>query len=362
VAAAGLFMGTVASGGDVLELAVMPGESRLKVMLSPDTPALVEETRELFLAAGMNRVRFDWAQEKIDGGSLRLRFSPAGGSEASIVSTVIPQGIPRTLYFDVRSGTEGPAAVALTYLLSGIGWKVEYSGLRNNTEDRIDLRRSADLNNQSGLDLEGTEVDLGIGRIDALDLRHNAGCRLEMMRSKGVPVEKSYTYDATKNGGKVAIHIKLINDEGSGLGKMALPSGKIRLFKEPLPGEGAARIGEDLFPATPVGEKTEIYMGNAEEITVERKVLKSVRENERRDRWNQVVLYDQRDRLWFKITNHREKEVPLKMVEHLSGAWEMVEKGKDFERKDAGTVEYLVPIAGGGNVTFEVEYIRRDLW
>ena len=40
----------------------------------------------------------------------------------------------------------------------------------------------------------------------------------------------------------------------------------------------------------------------------------------------------------------------------------MVEKGRDFEKKDAGTIEYVLDLEAGGEETFEVEYVRHDLW
>ena len=53
--------------------------------------------------------------------------------------------------------------------------------------------------------------------------------------------------------------------------------------------------------------------------------------------------------------------VSRKFLNHVRGS-EMVEKGRDFEKKDAGTIEYVLDLEAGGEETFEVEYVRHDLW
>jgi hypothetical protein len=62
-------------------------------------------------------------------------------------------------------------------------------------------------------------------------------------------------------------------------------------------------IGEDVFPATPLGEKAKLYIGHARDLTVERALAFQNNENERRDRWNKVVAYDQRTKLTYKLRN-----------------------------------------------------------
>lgn len=358
----GILLLSALAPADVIEVSVVPPKGSVKLVLTAENPALVEESRELFLPAGVSVLRFNWAQERIEGGSLQLRVSPPPGGEVLILSTKKLHGFPQALYWDVQNKADGDVAALISYLLWGIGWKVEYLGFLNETEDRLDLRMSVELNNQSGKDLQEAEVILPIGRIDAVDLRQGSSCQVEMDRAAGIPLEKLYTYDPSLFAGKIAVHLKLKNDEGSALGRMVLPAGKIRLYKEPKPSAAAAMVGEDVFPSTAIREEAKIYIGNTMEVTVERKVLKSLRENERRDRWNNVVAYDQRERLRYEVANHQEKKITLKIVERISGSWEMIERGRNFEKKDAGTIEFELPLAERGKESFEIEYVCRDLW
>jgi len=354
--------GPAAGAEDLLEVAVMPGKGRVALTLAPDTPALVEETREVHLEKGRNRLRFDWSGEKIDPASVRLSLSPPEGGAVERTAVIRPGRSPRALYFDVQSTAAGEATATVSYLLSGIGWKVRYLGFLDETEERLDLAMTLVLSNKSGMDLEGASVSLPFGAVDSIDLKNSAAADIGMLRAGAVPVEKRYTYDLSKYHGKVALHIRFRNDEDSGLGRAALPSGKIRLFRKPAPGAAQAMVGEDILPFTARGEEAKVYVGNATDITVERKVLKSVREKERRDRWNKVTAFDQRERLRFKVANHKDEKASLRIVEHIVGSWEMVEKGRDFEKKDAGTIEYVLDLEAGGEETFEVEYVRNDLW
>jgi hypothetical protein len=51
------------------------------------------------------------------------------------------------------------------------------------------------------------------------------------------------------------------------------------------------------------------------------------------------------------IRNHKQDVVVVQVVEPLPGDWKMLSNSHDFEKLDAFTVRFDVPVAAGGEAT-----------
>jgi hypothetical protein len=121
---------------------------------------------------------------------------------------------------------------------------------------------------------------------------------------------------------------------------MALPAGKVRVFKEDADGS-LEFVGEDAIDHTPRDEKVRVYLGNAFDVVGERTQTDFQRISNRTTEQSVKI----------ELRNHKQEAIRVTVVEHVSGDWTITQKSQDFEKKDARTIEFTVPVAAGGTAT-----------
>ena len=335
------------------------------ILLTSDAAASVLETRSVLLTAGTNRLRFDWSRERVDENSVRFAVQATTGT-ARVVARTKVQRLAGMLYFDVDASEETSATLSTRYLLNGIGWRVDYTGMLPATpdpvKDALDLRLSVEVNNTSGMDLEGARVSFQGGVLEDLSLKNGERRQVEVLRLEQIPVTRRYIFDPARFGGTPRIELEIANSSDAAFARELFPAGKIRIFTAGSGEKGPSLLGEDVFPATPRGEKAKFTIGNARDITVERTVLQQANENERRDRWNKVVAYDQRAKVRFKIHNGLDRDTTLRIVEMPGAPLEIVSCTVPHEKKEAGTIEIEAPLTATQETIVEVEWVRKNLF
>jgi hypothetical protein len=140
------------------------------------------------------------------------------------------------------------------------------------------------------------------------------------------------------------------NSEADGLG-MPLPKGKIRVYKADVD-KSLEFVGEDLIDHTSKDEKVRVFLGNAFDIVGERK----------RTDFKQISKDVTEESYEIKLRNHKEEAVEVVVVEHLYSYtnWEIIESNFKYEKKDAGTIEFKIPLAKDEEkiITYTVRYTR----
>ena len=191
--------------------------------------------------------------------------------------------------------------------------------------------------------------------------------QIEFVTASGVPATKFYVYDGsqitfagygrplddpqygTASNKKVMVMLEFANEEEGGLG-VPLPKGKLRVYKEDIDGS-TLLVGEDSIDHTPKDEQVRIYIGDAFDIVGER--IQTDFKVDYDDDWMEES---------FEITlrNHKDEDVEVRVVEHLFrwSGWKILEASHDYEKLDAQTVEYRVPVEkdGESTVTYTVRY------
>ena len=193
--------------------------------------------------------------------------------------------------------------------------------------------------------------------------------QIEFVTASGVPVDKFFVYDGaqigfagayqpvddpsygTASNKKVMVMLEFNNGEEAGLG-VPLPKGTLRVYKSDIDGS-TLLIGEDSIDHTPKEEQVRLYIGDAFDIVGER-VQTDFR-----------VEYDED---WmeesFEITlrNHKEEDIEVRVVEHLFrwSEWKILESSHDYEKTDAQTIEFRVPVKAGGETV--LNYTVRYEW
>jgi hypothetical protein len=161
----------------------------------------------------------------------------------------------------------------------------------------------------------------------------------KVFRLMGAPWYYTQQYGGEK-GLKVGVYQEFDNRERDGLG-VPLPAGVVRLYKADADGT-LQLVGEDRVDHTPRDETVVLKVGEAFDIVADRRQTEF-----------QVVASGH---VWEEafevvIRNHKQDDVVVQVVEPLPGDWRMLSNSHDFEKLDAFTVRFDVPVAAGGEAT-----------
>jgi len=308
----------------------------------------------------------------------------------------------------VKAATGGDQLLNLSYLASGMSWHADYTLLVDDAETKADLNAWVTLDNNTGTTFKDAKLKLLAGEVNRVQasprprmlyaakaamadeateqaftektfseyhlyvlgrtttLRNNETKQIELLSAPQVPVKKEYRYDgagtgfgwgegitdphygATSANKKVEVVLKIENEAASGLGQ-PLPAGKVRVYKQDEDG-GQEFLGEDSIGHSPKDETVKVKMGNAFDLTGERKQTNFV--NPKANNIEET----------FEITlkNHKKEAVTIRVIEHLYryANWKIETMSHPFEKKDARTVEFAVkvPADGKATVSYTVKY------
>ncbi|MHC4736100.1 MAG: hypothetical protein ACYTDW_16815 [Planctomycetota bacterium] len=173
------------------------------------------------------------------------------------------------------------------------------------------------------------------------------------LKAPKVPITKVWTFDAAKlpwdpeklenkNVG-IPVSYRIVNEAKSGLGEFALWSGKARLFQDDGH-ESTIFLGEDVTGLVPVGEKTELYIGDSRDIVVTQRKMKDNRINLQKNNNDKVILYDTDEIITAKIENFKDGPAMLTMIQHIPDQWDMEKCNMKYKRKNAGTLEFEIKL------------------
>ncbi len=358
---------TILTGMAVLLAAASAAQARTKLVALPerdatiirlDNPAatLIEEERVLTLQKGLNKVDFSWKAVSIDSDSIRLIVLDHPG-EVKLLNVSYPPGEP-ALVWEIASDGDYAETVRISYLLRNIDRLVTYKAIADTEETQLDLKSYLVLRNFSGEDFDKARVLLDYGDSFQQGIDHEETKRMLFLKAPEVPITKIWTWDSAalpwdpeklenQNIG-VPVSYRIMNDADSGLGDFALSGGKARLFQDDG-SESTIFLGEDNTALVPVGQKTELYIGDSRDIVVTQRKQKDDKINLRKNDDNKVVLYDTDELITAKIENFKDKPATLTMIQHIPGQWEMKKctldgKKAKYTRKDASTLEFEIEL------------------
>jgi hypothetical protein len=302
----------------------------------------------------------------------------------------LPSGLisKPSLVWRIGAEKSGERLVEVTYLTSSINWHAEYVGVVSERDDAIDLAAWVSVDNRSGSTYTDAKLDLVAGDVHRapapdmdraykgaramvgegmaaapefreeelfeyhlykLDARATVADReikqLTFFPSTAVAVEKILEFDS-RQGTDVRVLLEFENSEELGLGQ-PLPAGTVRMYKEDSAMD-LQFIGEDRIDHTARNEDVRLYLGNAFDIAAERKMMDS----------RKITKRVREEDYEITIRNHKDEDVVVRVVEHFHGYWKVVEKTHEFEKKDAGRIEFSVPVEADGEaiVRYTVRY------
>jgi hypothetical protein len=274
------------------------------------------------------------------------------------------------LVWEISSDNDYAETVRISYLLSNIDRLVTYKAIADKAETKVDLKSFLVLRNFSGEDFELARVLLDYGEAFEKGINHEETKRMLFLKAAEVPITKVWTFDAAKlpwdpqelenrNVG-IPVSYRIVNDSESGLGEFALWGGKARLFQDDGH-ESTIFLGEDVTGQVPVGEKTELYIGDSRDIVVTQRKMKDIKINIRRNDSGNIILYDTDEIIRAKIENFKDSPAVLTMIQHIPGQWDMEKCNMEYQRKDAETLEFEIELPAHSKKGLEMHYHRLNV-
>jgi hypothetical protein len=339
----------------------------------------------------------------------RILINPPGNP----VLAELPEGLltKPTLVWKLNATKGGAHDGEISYMTAGMSWSADYVLVADKDDAKGDLTAWTTVVNNSGAAYKDAKLKLvagdvhraeapmrmlaGMRKMAAMDmaapapnmtessffeyhlytlarpttLEQNSSKQVEMASAQNVPIRKIFVYDGAQNvywGGwgdsgywdpnyglqsskKVSVLLELENKKSSGLG-LPLPKGRVRVYKKD--DDGSLQFaGEDSIDHTPKDEKVRVKMGEAFDLVGERKRTDYSSDLNRR-RFDETFE--------IKLRNHKDSDATVKVVEHLYrwSNWKIVDSSAKYEKKDAQTIEFTVPVPKDGEaaVSYTVKY------
>ncbi len=312
--------------------------------------------------------------------------------EGEISLPKMPEGLmlKPTLSWLINSKVSGKKKLELTYKTTGFSWVADYVAVLDKDDKKIDLNAWVTINNTSGATYKDAKLKLVAGDVNTVkeygrsnrvmlaaksaamdamaeeaagfqeqsffeyhiyklqrtaNLKDNEKKQIEFTAAQNVPVEKKYTYESSKNN-KVEISLKFKNNKNSNLG-IPLPKGKVRVFKSD--GDSIEFVGEDIIDHTPENKDMKLTIGNAFDVTAEKKMTNSTRNNSAKQSEETYEII---------LKNAKAESVKVEVIEKFYSNWKIVSNSQKFEKKDANTAvfEVEIPAKSEKKVTYKVKY------
>ena len=319
------------------------------------------------------------------------------GGFGSVVLPALPENLVSrpSLVWLLRNARPAPQRIEASYLTAGLSWKADYVMVVDAADAKGDLTGWVTLDNKSGATYRNASLKLVAGDINravsrdesrkvmelaALAAPTSDGSReftsegffeyhlytldgrttlkdkqtkqLSLLSATGVPVEKRFIYygaadhfraqhGTPMSNQKVGVYLEIANSRDNHLG-LPLPKGKVRVYKADA-GGSQQLIGEDWIDHTPKDERVKIKMGQAFDVVGER-VQKD---------WKKIgpSLYEVE---WaISLRNHKQEAITVEVIEPVPGDWEVLRSSLPYEKMEAFTLRFRVPVPKDGEAKLE---------
>ena len=282
-----------------------------------------------------------------------------------------------TIAWRVSGLRKGTGKVELSYLATGLQWEATYMAILNKSSERIELESWASLRNDSGVTFDKAQVRLIAGDVkrvpgqrgvvyaakearsmaaakydgralaeqreffeyhlfelrSPVTLKNNESKQFALRPRTTVETKKQFIYKPSQEAEKVGARILFKNEKKVGLGE-PLPSGIVRVYQED--GNALVFLGEHRLPHRARSEEVAIPVGNAFDLTGERRVVDSRRVSERSERQSVTI----------ELRNNKKKDAVTIMVqENLAHRnWRIEDSSHVYTRKDLRHIEFSIPV------------------
>lgn len=363
------------------------------VRIHPTTGAESIETATVLAASG--------------GVVLKIGDRIETGLPGRIVYDAVPANLRDrpTLMTELDAVRAGAQSVELSYLSGGLSWKADYVAELNASDSALDLNGWVTLTNTSGTAYPNAKLQLVAGDVnrvrDEMRMAAKAGRmrdvaeaapasqmaqealfeyhlytlsrpttiadnqtkQVALLGAQGVPVAKElllqgsdYYYRSSVGAIgqriKVGVFVQFENREASRLG-VPMPKGVVRVYKKDSAGN-AQFVGEDRIDHTPKNEKVRLKLGEAFDVTADKKQT----DFKRREPTNRAS-YVYESAYEIVVRNAKKEAATVVVREPVPGDWMMLEESQRHAKAAAGTAEWKLKVPAEGAITLRYRVLVR---
>jgi hypothetical protein len=330
--------------------------------------------------------------------------------ETGLPGRIVFDGVPPnlrdrpTLVTELQSRRAGVQTLDLSYLTGGLSWQADYVAELNADDSALDLNGWVTLTNRSGAAYPRAKLQLVAGDVNRVrdemrlaradggvakevmaaakpmaqeslfeyhlytlgrptTLADNQTKQVALLNAAAVPVTKellingSDYYYRTSVGDigqklKAGVYVELENRESAHLGQ-PLPKGVIRVYKRDSAGN-AQFVGEDRIDHTPKNEKVRLHLGDAFDVTADKKQT----DFRRREPTNKAS-YVFESAYEIKVRNAKNEAASVTVREPVPGDWTMLDESQPHHKVAAGTAEWRLEVPAGGSATLRYRVLVR---
>jgi hypothetical protein len=302
-----------------------------------------------------------------------------------------------TLVWLVNAAKKLSGLCQITYTTEGLGWRADYMAVLNDKDDALDMSGWVTITNSSGAAYQDAALKLIAGDVKRIapqparmmrkqdvmmmadssggfeekpfmeyhlytlgrktTLQNNQVKQIELIDpAQNVPVKKLYVYEVsnwdwlTRGRNKVQVKIEFENKKENQLG-IALPKGRVRVFKSDPADATLEFVGEDEIDHTPKDEKLSLYIGDAFDVVAEQTVT-DARNGRNFETYTRKV----------ELRNRKDSDVVVFVDEKIPQGrnWKVDQSNVEHQKKDAYTCRFAVPVKA--NQTTALEYQLTQTW
>ena len=294
-----------------------------------------------------------------------------------------------TLVMQLASKTGAPQDLELSYLTGGLGWQADYVAELDSDESKLNLLGWVTLTNTSGTSYNNARLQLVAGdvhqvqpafekrfRPQAVDLAYAAEAprmaeealfeyhlytldrptnilenqtkQVALLQAENISSSKEYLlkgqdyYYRNRSGDlgsriKVAVYLSFENTKAENLG-LPLPKGIVRVYKQDSSGS-VQFVGEDRIDHTPENETVRLKLGNAFDITADRKQT-DFKKIAGFGKYNYVFESGYR----IELKNGKDEAVTVRVVEPMPGDWEILSANQSHTKISSSEAEWLISV------------------
>jgi len=302
-----------------------------------------------------------------------------------------------TLVTQLTSKTSSTQQLELSYLSGGLSWKADYVAELNAKDNSIDLLGWVTLHNVSGANYQQAKLQLVAGDVNRVkpqrlskshemrsfamvaeapamteeslfeyhlyrlnrptNILNNQTKQVSLLSAFSVPMSKelvlngaNYYYRSQQSmlgkKLKVGVFVQLENKKSTGLG-MPIPKGIVRVYKKDSQGN-AQFIGEDNIDHTPKNETIRLKLGNAFDVTANKKQTDF---NKRKHILPGKNSFESAYKI--ELKNAKSEALTVTVREPIPGDWKVLKENHPHEKIDAGTAEWKIKIPAESHSTLE---------
>jgi len=326
---------------------------------------------------------------------LRIGDRIETGIPGRIVYDRVPENLRDrpTLVMQLQNRSAGPQRVELSYLTGGLSWRADYVAELNKNDSVLQLHGWVTLTNRSGTSYRKAKLQLVAGDVNRVrsefdragrmrkamvaesvkpaslsqeslfeyhlytlnrltTLADNQTKQVTLLTAPAVPVKKEFllsgnnyyyrsSYGNIGQKMKVGVYVQFDNRKLAGLG-VPLPKGVVRVYKKDR-GGNAQFIGEDRIDHTPKNETVRLKLGDAFDVTANRKQT-----HFRRRPVNGPHSYAFESAFEIVLKNAKKEPVTVTVREPVPGDWQMLASSHRHEKAASGTAQWQVKVPAGG--------------